>query len=312
MKVLIFGSSGLVGKSLERVLSKSTKVDELICSTRNDTNLIDLSSTKEKISNENPDLIIIAAAKVGGIYANDTFRTEFILENLKINMNIFEGCIEYPHINIINLGSSCIYPLNAKDPISETSFMKGTLEPTNSPYAMAKLSAIEIGRSISKEYGNKVINLMPTNLYGPNDNFSLENSHVIPGLIHRMHLAKNANEKEFKIWGSGKPLREFLFVDDLSNFIESILDFKNIKYDLYNVGSGEEVSIIDLALLIKKIISFEGAINTDISMPDGNPRKFLDSSRANETGWKAKIKLEEGIKNTYEWFLNNLNNEIRT
>ena len=312
MKILIFGSSGLVGKSLERVLSNSTKVDELICSTRNDTDLTDLISTKEKISHIKPDLIIIAAAKVGGIFANDTYRTDFILENLKINMNIFEGCINFPNIKIINLGSSCIYPLNAQDPISEKSFMTGTLEPTNSPYAMAKLSAIEIGRSLNKEYGNKVINLMPTNLYGPNDNFSLENSHVIPGLIHRMYLAKNAGDKEFKIWGSGKPLREFLFVDDLSNFIESILDFKDLKYDLYNVGSGEEVSIIELAKMIKKVLSYEGNINTDLSMPDGNPRKFLDSGRVNETGWKAKVKLEEGIKLTYEWFLSNLNNQIRT
>ena len=312
MKILIFGSSGLVGKSLERVLSNSTKVDELICSTRNDTDLTDLISTKEKISHIKPDLIIIAAAKVGGIFANDTYRTDFILENLKINMNIFEGCINFPNIRIINLGSSCIYPLNAQDPISEKSFMTGTLEPTNSPYAMAKLSAIEIGRSLNKEYGNKVINLMPTNLYGPNDNFSLENSHVIPGLIHRMHLAKNVGDKEFKIWGSGKPLREFLFVDDLSNFIESILDFKDLKYDLYNVGSGEEVSIIELAKMIKKVLSYEGNINTDLSMPDGNPRKFLDSGRVNETGWKAKVKLEEGIKITYEWFLSNLNNQIRT
>tara|TARA_A100001011_G_scaffold396557_1_gene494724 strand:- start:530 stop:1468 length:939 start_codon:yes stop_codon:yes gene_type:complete len=312
MKILIFGSSGLVGRSLERVLSNSTKVDELICSTRNDTDLTDLISTKEKISHIKPDLIIIAAAKVGGIFANDTYRTDFILENLKINMNIFEGCINFPNIKIINLGSSCIYPLNAQDPISEKSFMTGTLEPTNSPYAMAKLSAIEIGRSLNKEYGNKVINLMPTNLYGPNDNFSLENSHVIPGLIHRMHLAKNVGDKEFKIWGSGKPLREFLFVDDLSNFIESILDFKDLKYDLYNVGSGEEVSIIELAKMIKKVLSYEGNINTDLSMPDGNPRKFLDSGRVNETGWKAKVKLEEGIKITYEWFLSNLNNQIRT
>ena len=312
MKILIFGSSGLVGRSLERVLSNSTKVDELICSTRNDTDLTDLISTKEKISHIKPDLIIIAAAKVGGIFANDTYRTDFILENLKINMNIFEGCINFPNIKIINLGSSCIYPLNAQDPISEKSFMTGTLEPTNSPYAMAKLSAIEIGRSLNKEYGNKVINLMPTNLYGPNDNFSLENSHVIPGLIHRMYLAKNAGDKEFKIWGSGKPLREFLFVDDLSNFIESILDFKDLKYDLYNVGSGEEVSIIELAKMIKKVLSYEGNINTDLSMPDGNPRKFLDSGRVNETGWKAKVKLEEGIKITYEWFLSNLNNQIRT
>ena len=251
--------------------------------------------------------MVNAAAKVGGIVANNQQRTEFLIENLKININILESCIPFNNIKIINLGSSCIYPLNANNPISETEFMNGKLEPTNSPYAMAKLTAIEIGRSISEEFGNRILNIMPTNLYGPDDNFHIENSHVIPGLIHRMFIAKKNNDKEFKIWGTGKPLREFLYVDDLSTFIESTIG-EDMKYDLYNVGSGEEISIFDLAKKIQKIISYEGIITTDNNKPDGNPRKFLDSSRALETGWRPTVNLDLGLTKTYEWFLENQNN----
>ncbi len=310
MKVLIFGSAGLVGKSLVANLNKSKKVSEVIGSTRDDTNLLNLNETKEKIITSKPNVVIIAAAKVGGIYANDTYRTDFILENLKINMNILESCKGDSNIEIINLGSSCIYPLNAPNPINENDFMNGRLEPTNSPYAMAKLTAIEIGRSINKEFGNRILNIMPTNLYGPDDNFHIENSHVIPGLIHRMFIAKKNNDKEFKIWGTGKPLREFLYVDDLSTFIESAIG-EDMKYDLYNVGSGEEISIFDLAKKIQKIISYEGIITTDNNKPDGNPRKFLDSSRALKTGWRPTVNLDLGLSKTYEWFLENQNNNIR-
>jgi len=311
MKVLIFGSSGLVGTSLSRVLSESIKVSNLICATRKDADLLDLKSTQKFIEFVNPDLIIIAAAKVGGILANNTYRTDFILDNLKINMNIFESCIGKPHIRIINLGSSCIYPLGVENPILESSFMSGVLEPTNSPYAMAKLSAIEIGRSLKQEHGNDVVNLMPTNLYGPNDNFNLENSHVIPGLIHRLYNSKINGDKVFKIWGTGKPLREFLYVDDLSYFIESIIDNKNLKYDLYNIGSGIEVTIYNLTKIIKNIVGFNGDLQLDTDMPDGNPRKLLDSNRAISTGWKPTISLEMGIQKTYSWFLDNLNKNIR-
>jgi len=185
------------------------------------------------------------------------------------------------------------------------------LEPTNSPYAMAKLSAIEIGRSLKQEHGNDVVNLMPTNLYGPNDNFNLENSHVIPGLIHRLYNAKINGDKVFKIWGTGKPLREFLYVDDLSYFIESIIDNKNLKYDLYNIGSGIEVTIYNLTKIIKNIVGFSGDLQLDTNMPDGNPRKLLDSNRAISTGWKPTISLETGIQKTYSWFLDNVDKNIR-
>ena len=305
MKVIVFGSKGLVGSSLVRVLKQSIKVSELIESNRSNLDLFNSINVRDFMLDTKPDIIVNAAAKVGGIYANDTKRTQFILENLKINMNILEPCIELPKTKVINLGSSCIYPLNSKNPISEDEFMRGKLEPTNSPYAMAKLTAIEIGRSISKQYGNKIINLMPTNLYGPNDYFSDMDSHVIPALIHRMYKSKLNNEETFKVWGTGKPLREFLYVDDLSNFIERILD-ENQDLDLLNVGSGIEVSIKTLSHQIKDILKFEGEIIFDNSLPDGNPRKFLDSTKLKNIGWNDFTNLEVGLNETINWYLNNL------
>ena len=304
MKILLFGSNGLVGSSLTRVLKQSKKVDELISSTRKDTNLFSFEETKNRIKETNPDVLINAAAKVGGIVANNSLRTEFILENLKINMNILEASIPFPKMKIINLGSSCIYPLGAKTPIQENQIMTGLLEPTNSPYSMAKLSAIEIGRAISHQHGHRILNLMPTNLYGPNDNFSETSSHVIPGFFYRMYMKKINNESDFSIWGSGKPLREFLYVDELSSAVEFLLD-KNIEHDLLNVGSGEEISIKDLALKIKNLVDYEGDISYDLSKPDGNPRKLIDSKLINELGWKSKINIDYGLKKTYDWFLNN-------
>ena len=276
-------------------------------SSREDTNLFDYKSTKKLISESSPDIIVNAAAKVGGIYANNTKRTEFLLENLKININILESCIDQPSIKIINLGSSCIYPLHAKNPINEDEYMNGALEPTNSPYAMAKLTSIELGRSLKIQYGHKIVNLMPTNLYGPNDNFSKENSHVIPGLISRMHDAKINNKEVFKIWGTGKPLREFLFVNDLSDAINFIIT-NDIENDLINIGSGEEISINELAIKISKTLNFSGELIFDDSKPDGNPRKLLDSTLINSLGWKSKTSLDEGLNQTYEWFINNFDN----
>tara|TARA_S200000501_G_scaffold377254_1_gene434899 strand:+ start:1142 stop:2086 length:945 start_codon:yes stop_codon:yes gene_type:complete len=305
--ILVVGSLGLVGSSLMRILKNSNKVGKLVGSNRNDTDLFSFDETKKLIENTSPDILIIAAAKVGGIHANNKLRAEFLLENLKINTNILEACMRYPEIKIINLGSSCIYPLDATNPIKEESFMEGKLEPTNSPYAMAKLTAIEIGRSLNLQFGHRVINLMPTNLYGPNDYFSEEYSHVIPGLISRMDKAKRERKNSFKIWGSGEPLREFLYVDDLSNAIDFLID-KDQDVDLINVGSGEEISIKDLATKIQKIIKFEGELEFDNSKPDGNPRKLLDSSKINNMGWEHSIGLDEGLKITYNWFLENFEN----
>ena len=218
MKILVLGSNGMVGTSILNSFSNENKF-KIIPSTRKDTNLFKFSETEKLINETKPDILINAAAKVGGIVANNEQRTQFLIENLRINTNILESCIPFKNIKIINLGSSCIYPLNAENPISEDEFMNGKLEPTNSPYAMAKLTAIELGNAMKEQYGHKVINLMPTNLYGPNDNFSEHDSHVIPGLMFRMEIAKNNNIDSFNIWGSGKPLREFLHVDDWQKLV---------------------------------------------------------------------------------------------
>lgn len=301
---MVVGSSGLVGSSVSSVLEKSKNNFEIIKSTRKDTDLFSFEETQKLIQNTMPDVLVIAAAKVGGIIANNTKRVEFLTENLKINLNLLEACSPYKNIKIINLGSSCIYPLNANNPIKEDSYMTGLLEPTNSPYAMAKLTAIELGRSLGIQKGHKVVNLMPTNLYGPNDNFSDKYSHVIPGLINRMHEAKLNSYNELEIWGSGKPLREFLYVDDLAKAIEFVI-LNNIETDLLNIGSGEEVSIAELANTIKSVVDYKGELVFNTNKPDGNPRKLLDSSLINKLGWKSETSLRQGLMETYSWYKDN-------
>ena len=304
MKTLIFGSKGMVGSSVSRILEQDSKY-ELILSTREKTDLFNLDETKKLIEDIKPNVVINAAAKVGGIYANNTQRFSFIVDNLKINMNILESCKPFSEIKIINLGSSCIYPLNAPNPITEEQFMNGKLEPTNSPYAMAKLSSIEIGNSMTKEFGHEIINLMPTNLYGPHDYFSDSNSHVIPGLMQRMHKAKIKDEQEFFIWGSGNPLREFLHVDDLARAIKKVIEVRTNE-SLINVGSSEEISIKKLAESLKNVIGYKGLLGFDKSKPDGNPRKLLDSTKILELGWRPEIGLNQGLVDTYKWFEENI------
>jgi GDP-L-fucose synthase len=305
MKILVFGSQGLVGSSTVKILNEKNIYKQIIASNREDTNLFDYNSTYKTISEESPDVIVNAAARVGGIVANNTNRFEFIVENLKINLNILESIKDFRNIRLINLGSSCIYPLDADNPIKEEYIMSGKLEPTNSPYAMAKLTAIEIGNSMKQQFGTNITNLMPTNLYGPNDNFSETESHVIPGLIRRMHNAKINNDDEFKIWGTGNPKREFLYAEDLAEAINFIIS-NEISEEILNVGSNEEVNIKQLAEIIQDNIDYEGSLTFDTSKPDGNPRKLLDSTKIFELGWKPKIKLEEGIDKTYKWFLGNI------
>ena len=304
MKILVLGSNGMVGTSIWNSFSNENKF-KIIPSSRKDTNLFIFSETEKLINETKPDILINAAAKVGGIVANNEQRTQFLIENLRINTNILESCIPFKNIKIINLGSSCIYPLNAENPISEDEFMNGKLEPTNSPYAMAKLTAIELGNAMKEQYGHKVINLMPTNLYGPNDNFSEHDSHVIPGLMFRMEIAKNNNTDSFNIWGSGKPLREFLHVDDLSNAIKFIIN-NEIEDSILNVGSGDEVSIKSIAENIKQVIQYKGVLSFDTSKPDGNPRKLLNSSKMLNYGWKSEIQLFDGLESTYKWFQENI------
>ena len=304
-KILIFGSKGLVGSSINRIFSNDNY--EIFPSSREDTNLFNLQEVQSLIESFKPNIIVNAAAKVGGILANNTHRSEFLIQNLKINTNILESIIPFPNTKIINLGSSCIYPLDAPNPIKESSFMDGKLEPTNSPYAMAKLTAIELGRSLNLQFGHKVINLMPTNLYGPNDNFDGEASHVIPGLINRMYHAKLNKDNKFLIWGSGSPLREFLYVDDLARGIKFIIE-ENIEDDLINIGSGSEISIKDLGRTIKEVVGYKGSLDFDQTKPDGNPRKLLDSSIINNYGWEPKVELTEGLNLAFNWFKENITN----
>ena len=302
MKILVFGSNGLVGSSIVRKFTDNNL--NVIGSTREDTDLFSLDQTVKKIDQEMPDVVVIAAAKVGGIHANNTQRFSFIIENLKISTNIFEALSKYKEIKIINIGSSCIYPLGVKNPIVEESLMTGKLEPTNSPYSMAKLTSVEIGRSLNAEKGHKILNLMPTNLYGPNDRFDEFNSHVIPGLMFKMHTAKIKDQSSVEIWGSGDPLREFMHVDDLSSAIEFLIK-KETEHDILNIGTGEEISIKNLAKEIKKVVGFKGKLIFNENLPDGNPRKLLDSSKINELGWKHKINLRDGLEQTYMWYQDN-------
>jgi len=304
MKVLVFGSNGLVGKAIVKHIRLQKNLN-IIESTRQDTDLFSLTQTRNKINTEKPDVVIVAAAKVGGIYANNTQRFKFILDNLKISTNIFEAVSEDSRIKVINIGSSCIYPLGVENPIKEESLMTGKLEPTNSPYSMAKLTAVELGKSLKEEKGHNVINLMPTNLYGPNDHFEEMNSHVIPGLIYKMHQAVKNNHKEVEIWGSGKPLREFMHVDDLADAIVFLLN-KKFDYEVLNIGTGEEVSIKELAEEIKEVCNFKGKLKFNSNLPDGNPRKLLDSTKLTSKGWKPSIALKDGLKSTYEWYIKNI------
>ena len=307
MKILILGSNGLVGSSLVRNLSSNNFYDEVIATNRQILDLFDINNIKKFIENNRPDVIVNAAAKVGGILANNTYRADFILENLKININLLEALIPYNNIKLINLGSSCIYPLNAKNPIKEEYIMTGELETTNSPYAMAKLTAIELGNSLQSQYGHQVVNLMPTNLYGPNDNFSDKESHVIPGLMGRMHSAKLSVDKNFEVWGTGNPLREFLYVDDLASAISFVIE-NNISEEIINIGSNQEVSIKQLVEILMKVVSFDGEIVFNSDYPDGNPRKLLDSSKITSYGWEPRVDISKGLELTYDWYLKNIDN----
>ena len=305
MKVLVLGSNGLVGNSIVKIFTNDPHVKEVVGSNRNDTDLFNFKETQALIESTKPNIIINAAAKVGGIKANNEMRVDFILENLKININFLEACIPYPEIKIINLGSSCIYPLQTPNPIKEESFMSGKLEATNSPYAMAKLTAVEMGRSLNIQYGHKVLNLMPTNLYGPNDRFTENESHVIPGLILKMHNAKLSKQDYFEVWGTGKPLREFMFVDDLSKAILFLIKNEYSEKDLINIGTGDEISIYELAEKVKNVVEYKGELKFDDSKPDGIPRKLLDSSLISNLGWMPETNLSEGLKITYDWFTKN-------
>ena len=301
MKIFIAGHRGMVGSALVREARKRGDY-EVLTAGRNELDLLDQASVAEWLEDHEPDQVIIAAAKVGGIHANSTYPAEFIFENLAIASNLIEGSRQAEVGRVLFLGSSCIYPKMAPQPMPENCLLTSPLEPTNEAYAIAKIAGLKMCQHYRAQYGLMYHSAMPTNLYGPGDNYHPENSHVIPAMIRRLHEAKERGDSEVTIWGSGTPRREFLHVDDLAEACFHLLDHENPP-DWVNLGVGEDLTILDLARTIAKTVGFEGEIKTDPSKPDGTPRKMLDVNLLNETGWTAKIAFEDGLKDAYQDFL---------
>ncbi len=297
-KIYVAGHNGMVGSALARKL-QAKGYSNLISKSSQELDLRNQAAVLDFFKKQKPDYVFLAAAKVGGINANNKYRADFIYDNIAIESNVIFASHKFDVQKLIFLGSSCIYPKFASQPISEDELLSGPLEPTNEPYAIAKIAGIKMCEAFFDQYGDKFISAMPTNLYGPNDNYDLENSHVLPALIRKFHEAKKNQKSEVVLWGSGKPLREFLHVDDLAEACIFLAENYSQKQFL-NIGSGEEISISDLAKMIGKIVGYEGKIVNDSSKPDGTPRKLMDSSRINKLGWKPKIGLEEGIRSVYE------------
>ncbi|MDD4575174.1 MAG: GDP-L-fucose synthase [Bacteroidales bacterium] len=300
-KIYIAGHNGLVGSAIVRTLQENGYYNLLMA----DFNSLDLRRQGEVeafFEKHKPEYVFLAAAKVGGIYANDTYPAEFLYDNLMIEANIIHSAYLNKVEKLLFLGSSCIYPKYALQPIKEEYLLTDSLEPTNEAYAIAKITGIELCKFYRRQYKCNFISAMPTNLYGINDNFDLQNSHVLPALIRKLHEAKVNESPEVVMWGTGKPMREFLYVDDLADaLLHLMLNYEQESH--VNVGTGEDVSIAELTHLIKEIVGYEGNIVNDLSKPDGTPRKLLDVSLLNSTGWKHKTSLRKGIKNVYEWYL---------
>lgn len=297
-KIYVAGHRGLVGSAILRALEKHGFTN-LITRTSSEVDLRDYNQTADFFAKEKPEYVFLAAAKVGGIQANNTYRADFLYENMMIQNNVIHQAYVNNVKKLLFLGSSCIYPKMAPQPLKEDSLLTGTLEPTNEPYAIAKIAGIKMCDAYRSQYNSNFISAMPTNMYGPNDNYDLNNSHVLPALLRKFHEAKEQNLPEVTVWGTGKPLREFLHSDDLAKacifLMQNYDDFGHV-----NVGIGEDISIKDLALLIKKIVSYEGNLVWDTSKPDGTPRKLMDVTKINNLGWKAEIGLEEGITKVYQ------------
>ena len=304
-KIFVAGHRGLVGSAIVRNLMKKGFTN-LLLKTREELDLLDDKVVKEFFETNKPEFVFLAAAKVGGIIANRDHPAEFIYENLKIQNNIIHNSYLTGVKKLLFLGSSCIYPKFAENPIKEESLMTGKLEPTNDAYAVAKIAGITMCQAYNKQYGTKFISVQPTNLYGPNDNFDLTSSHVLPALIRRVHDAKLRGDKSITIWGTGTPRREFLHVDDLADALLFLMDKYN-ENDILNIGWGQDITILELTQLICRIVGFEGTIETDTSKPDGTMRKLLDVNRLTSLGWKPSITLEDGIRTTYDWYLKNYN-----
>lgn len=309
-KIFIAGHKGMVGSAIKRNL-ENRGANNILTRTRDELDLKNQQQVDYFFSEEEPEIVIVAAAKVGGILANNTYRADFIYDNLMIEANIIHSAYKHGTGKLVFLGSSCIYPKLAPQPLKEEYLLTDTLEFTNEPYAIAKIAGIKLCENYFRQYGSNFISVMPTNLYGPYDNFDLRTSHVLPALIRKFHEAKENNTPTVEIWGSGKPKREFLHVDDLADAVVYISEKVNAE-ELYeqnishiNIGTGEDVTISELAYTVKEITGYNGDLLYDSSKPDGTPRKLMDVSRLHQLGWKHKISLSDGIRSTYQWFLDN-------
>jgi GDP-L-fucose synthase len=305
MKIYIAGRGGLVGSAIEELAL--TRNLEVYGKSSQELDFRNRIATEQELSNVKPDILIIAAARVGGILANFNSPVEYLSDNLQIQTNLIDSAFKAEIPKVFFLGSSCVYPKLARQPIREKDLLTGELEVTNESYAIAKISGIKLIEAYNRQHGLQWKSLMPTNLFGPHDNFDTQTSHVIPGVMARMHAAKKAGDKYFEIWGDGSPLREFMFSLDLADAFFAILS-SNVDESLINIGSGIEISILDLANLIAKTIGFEGEIVLDRSKPNGTPRKLLDNSILNSIGWHPKYDFNLGIKLAYEWYLLNIEN----
>ena len=303
-KIYLAGHRGLVGSALFRLLS-ARGFQDIVTRSRDELDLRDETAVKKFFAREKPGVVVLAAAKVGGIKANRDAPVEFLLDNLRIQNNVVAAAHESGARKLLFLGSSCIYPKFAAQPIPETALLTGALETTNETYAIAKIAGIKLCQAFAREYGSSFICAMPTNLYGPGDDFDLNNSHVLAALLRKAHEAKTTSAPSMTIWGTGEPRRELLYVDDLADAILFLLESYDAP-DIINVGYGEDITVHALAQLVCEIVGFEGELRFDRSKPDGTPRKLLDSSKLTRLGWKPKTDLREGIARTYEWFLDNV------
>ncbi|MFV8322676.1 GDP-L-fucose synthase family protein [Flavobacterium sp. LB3P21] len=303
-KIYIAGHNGMVGSAIWRTLSANGYTNLLVVSSR-ELDLRNQQAVTDFIASENPEVIIDAAAKVGGILANNNYPYQFIMENMQIQNNLIDSAQQSGVEKFIFLGSSCIYPKLAPQPLKEEYLLTDTLEPTNEWYAIAKITGVKACEAIRKQFGKDYVSLMPTNLYGTHDNFDLNTSHVLPAMMRKFHEAKENNHAPVTLWGSGTPMREFLFVDDMAQAVVFALENRLPDY-LYNVGTGEDLTIKQLAETIQKITGHQGKIIWDATKPDGTPRKLMDISKMHNLGWKHQINLEEGIQKTYDWFLENI------
>ncbi|MGG3625223.1 GDP-L-fucose synthase [Bacillus gobiensis] len=302
-KIYVAGHRGLVGSAIKRKL-ETEGYENIIVQTSNELNLIDKEKVDQFFEIEKPDYVFLAAAKVGGIVANNEFPADFIRDNLLIQTNVIDAAFRNGVEKLLFLGSTCIYPKLAPQPLKEEYLLTGELEPTNEPYAIAKIAGIKMCQSYNRQYGTNFISVMPTNLYGPEDNFDLHTSHVLPALIRKFHEAKETNADAVEIWGTGTPKREFLYSDDLADACVYLMD-NYTGNDIINIGVGEDIAIKDLAETIQNVVGFNGKLTFDTSKPDGTPRKLVDVTRLNDIGWKAQTNLKEGIQKAYQWFLEN-------